>query len=300
MEMPKWNELLGKTLQEYLDGEPHSLRDIKITVSDKLGVTKELRNEVTPGVKANKIEDRVGWAFYIGLKKAGLVEEVSRGQYRITPIGRDVLKDTNGDLDEQYLIDNIPSYASYVEKKKKGENLRPKKTSALLDNATPEELIGEAVSKITTELQGELLSNMQKMDPYQFESVVADLLKKMGYGESFTTKKSNDGGVDAIVNEDALGLSKIFAQAKRYAEKNIVQQKAIRDFLGSLVANGITKGVFITTSDFSKDAEQLARNKSVVLINGDKLTEFMIQYDIGVSIHKTYFVKRIDTDYFSG
>jgi restriction system protein len=129
---------------------------------------------------------------------------------------------------------------------------------------------------------------VEKMNPYQFESVVADLPKAMGYGESFTTKKSNDGGVDAIVNEDALGLSKIYAQAKRYADNNIVQKKAVRDFLGSLAESKTVKGIFITTSDYSDDVKILAKEHSVHLISGYELTNLMIQYNVGVSVRKTY------------
>lgn len=217
-------------------------------------------------------------------------------------MGVDLLATRGGkNFDEKYLLENYPPYKENYER-----NIRNYKNKKIksgeeqqLKNSTPEELIENAFNRLDAKLQTELLKQLCDMSPYDFETVVADLLKAMGYGESFTTKKSNDGGVDAIVNEDALGLSKIYAQAKRYAHNNLVQQKAIQDFLGSLVANDISKGIFITTSDFSKNAESLAKNKSVILINGDELTRLMIEYNIGVSGYKTYQVKRIDSDYFA-
>lgn len=298
IEIPKWNELLGKTLLSYKDGKAYAIRDTKTTVADKLGLSEELRSEITPKVGENKIEGRVGWAIYIGLKKPKLIEEATRGHYKITERGKKLLEKTNGEFDENYLIENYQEYAEYVKLRQRGENKREKRTAQVLDDMTPEELIGNAMEKLDNDLQSQLLGEMQKMNPYRFESVIADLLKAMGYGESFTTKKSNDGGVDAIVDEDALGLSKIYAQAKRYADNNKVQKKAIRDFLGSLAERKTAKGIFITTSDYSDDAKSLAEEHSVRLISGDELTNLMIQYNVGVSFGKTYQIKKLDSDYF--
>ncbi|MBP6917061.1 restriction endonuclease [Candidatus Saccharibacteria bacterium] len=301
IDMPKWNDLFLPTLKAYGDGKPHNNRLVKVEVADGLNLSDELRHEKNAKIGDNKIENRVGWAIS-ALKTAGLLRQYELGSNIITELGVDLLATRGGkNFDEKYLLENYPPYKENYER-----NIRNYKNKKIksgeeqqLKNSTPEELIENAFNRLDAKLQTELLKQLCDMSPYDFETVVADLLKAMGYGESFTTKKSNDGGVDAIVNEDALGLSKIYAQAKRYAHNNLVQQKAIQDFLGSLVANDISKGIFITTSDFSKNAESLAKNKSVILINGDELTRLMIEYNIGVSGYKTYQVKRIDSDYFA-
>jgi restriction system protein len=296
--MPRWNELLSKTLKAFADGNSHKISDVKVEVADSLGLPEDLRSELTEKVRVNKIEDRVSWAIYIGLKKALLVEDSNRGELIITKRGKDLLA-KNIDFDDKYLVENYKEYKDYLasrnnsskEKRKNNENLK-------MSDVTPSEMIENAIEQLDDELDISLLGELRKMNPYKFEIVVADVLKAMGYGESFITKKSNDGGVDAIVNEDALGLSKIYAQAKRYAEDNIVHKTAIRDFLGSLAENKTNKGVFITTSDYADDAKKLAENHSLILINGDKLAKLMIEYEVGVSVAKTYKVKKINSAYF--
>jgi len=172
-----------------------------------------------------------------------------------------------------------------------------------LADATLEDLMDNAFGCLQASLREELLEYLRVMDVYQFEEVVADLLKKMGYGDLGdvrVTKKSNDEGIDAIVNEDALGLSKMFAQTKRYGEGNIVRRKALSDFVGALGMKNVDKGVLVTTSDFYEGAQQDIKvtGKSIILINGDQLADLMIEHGVGVSVVDSYEVKRVDTDYF--
>lgn len=304
MEMPRWNELFLPALKAYSDKRPHINKVVRKEVADLLNLSETLRNQKNTKHGDNKIENRVGWAVS-ALKIAGLLKQYEHGSNVITDAGEKLLKDRQGDnFDEQFLIDNYPAYKeNKIRNKERNKNKLENNSDELsLNSSTPDDLIENAVNRLDNELSNQLLEELRKMDPYDFESVVADLLKAMGYGELGevkVTKKSGDEGVDAIVNEDALGLSKIFAQAKRYSVDNLVQEKAIRDFLGSLAAHSVQKGVFITTSDFSDKAIGLAKNKSVILINGDKMAELMIEYNVGVSVNKTYQIKKLDSDYFN-
>jgi len=145
-----------------------------------------------------------------------------------------------------------------------------------------------------------LLVRLRKESPQFFEKAVLGLLVSMGYGEGEVTGKSGDGGVDGIVNEDKLGLDKIYFQAKRFDEDSPVSASMIRDFVGTLELNGVNKGVFITTSRFPKDAEQViaGSHKSIVLLNGNRLVQLMIEHNLGVNSEKIFDVKKIDSDYF--
>ncbi|MCL2869847.1 restriction endonuclease [Candidatus Saccharibacteria bacterium] len=298
-EMPKWNELFLLALKVYGDGKPHNNREAAVLVADSLGLPDELRREKNSKAGNNKIENRVGWAIS-ALKIAGILEQHQRGENIITKVGKDLLRIRgNENFNQRFLHDNYPLYRKNTQRNQLNYKNRDEHRKTITsENSTPEELIENAMEKLDGELQNRLIHELRKMNPYQFEQVIADLLRAMGYGESFTTKKSGDGGVDAIVNEDTLGLGKIYAQAKRYADNNIVQEKAIRDFLGSLAANNIMKGVFITTSSFSDSAQKLAENKSIILIDGDKVTELMIEHNVGVAIAHNYQVKKMDLDYF--
>jgi restriction system protein len=306
MEMPKWNDLFLSALEAYVDGASRNNKEVCKQVADGLGLPVELREEKNPQVGDNKIENRVGWAIS-ALKIAGLLEMATRGYNKLTEAGRHLLSTRNGEgFNEQFLINSYPSYRENRDRNlKRAKNRKPNNTASIdeMIDSTPEDLLQAAASRLQSSLQEELLGYLRGMDVYQFEDVVADLLKAMGYGdlgEVKVTKKSNDEGVDAIVNEDALGLSKIFAQAKRYAANNIVQKKVISDFVGALGMKNVDKGVFVTTSDFYSEAEAdiKATGKSIILINGDRLTELMIENNVGVSVAYKYEVKKVDTDYF--
>ncbi len=162
-------------------------------------------------------------------------------------------------------------------------------------------MIENANQQLIAKLSFDLLEKLQSVDPFRFEYIVAELLTKMGYGDLTVTKKSGDGGIDAIVNEDKLGLDKILIQAKRYKEDNIINEKVVRDFLGALAAEQVQKGIIVTTSKFAEKAKVTARqsDKKVVLIDGPKLANLLIENNIGVNLEKTIFIKTLDTDYFN-
>lgn len=171
------------------------------------------------------------------------------------------------------------------------------KTEAV-EHASPQDLIDSGVSTIEAEVKTELLEKLKEVDPYYFEKVILILLKNMGYGDFVETIKSGDGGVDGIINEDKLGLEKIYTQAKRYNE-NKVRERDIRNFIGAM-SGDTTKGVFITTSSFDEGAVRKAReaHHTIVLIDGDKLVDLMYQYNVGIQTKDVYEIKELDNDFF--
>ena len=297
--MPKWNELFANVLEFYSDGKPHVNRQAKVFIADNLNLTEEQRNEVTELIKENKIEGRIGFAIS-ALKISGLLKQKERGTNIITEEGMKLVQNLPDILDEKFLIDNYESYRINKEKNALRSKQRREETLNPISDFTPEELIDEAVTDINLRLANELLERLYVLDPFKFEHLVAELLKKMGYGDLTVTKKSNDGGIDAIVNEDKLGLDKILVQTKRYAENNIIYQTQIRDFLGVLAAEKVAKGIFVTTSSFDEKAKNLAKNseKKIILIDGENLTKLMIEHNIGTSGDKVYEIKSLDIDYF--
>lgn len=302
--MPKWNELFLPVINYYSDGKVHNNRKAKIEIADSLNLEEELRQMVNNKYKDNKIENRVGWALS-ALKIAGLLEQYERGSFIITDMGKKLLENLPSNLNEKFLIDNYPLYKQNVEKNKSNyqnrkNNKNNMESDSVINDYTPIERIDDAIIELEQELSTDLMEKLHNIDPYRFEEIVADLLTKMGYGDLEVTKKSNDGGIDAIVNEDKLGLDKIFVQAKRYAEKNLVTEKYIRDFLGALSAQKVQKGIFVTTSFFDKRAIMSAKNsdKKIRLIDKDELAALMIEYEIGTSKIKSYDIKIVDTDYF--
>ena len=206
-------------------------------------------------------------------------------------------------------LEQFPVYTSWREK----ENARqaePNQKHASLPlfptTETPEERIARDFSSVESSLTEDLLAAVASMNPIQFERLILALLTKMGYGagnlaNSQMTKASGDGGIDGIINEDALGLDAVYIQAKRYAPDSKVGRPALQAFVGSLTGEGANKGVFVTTSDFSKEARDYLNKVQhrIVLINGDRLARLMIQHEVGVRARKTYVLRSVDEDYFT-
>ena len=167
-------------------------------------------------------------------------------------------------------------------------------------NSTPQDLIDTGFTQIENTVKSELLEKLKNINPYYFEKVILILLKKMGYGDFIETSKAGDGGIDGIINEDKLGLDKIYIQAKRYGDKK-VREKDIRNFIGAM-SGDTNKGVFVTTSDFHEGALKKANDAhhAIILINGIKLTELLYQYNVGIQVKSIYEVKELDLDFFEG
>lgn len=297
MPIPKFNELFNDVLELLSDKNEYKTRDVKEILSKKLDLTDEERQQLIPSGTEPIIKNRIGWSI-TSLKKAGYVESKKWGSVNITDLG---LKEheNNPDITIDDLM-KIPSYQEYM-------NGSSTEVIEELGESTPEEEINEAFLQINNKLADDLLENIIEMDPYDFEQLVLDLLLKMGYGgfrenAGFTTRKSNDGGIDGIINEDVLGLEKIAIQAKKYNPSNKINSPLIQGFAGALVGQGLNKGVFITTSSFTPKAWDFVNNQSnltIVLIDGKRLADLMIKYDLGTSTIHTYELKRIDSDYFN-
>lgn len=225
-------------------------------------------------------------------KKGGYIFYPERGHVKITEKGlsqkssltlKDVEQGTN--ILDFYTEENLKSNKSATDIK-------------VIDNASPQDLIDEGFSKIETEVKNDLLDKLKVINPYYFEKVILILLKKMGYGDFIETSKSSDGGIDGIINEDKLGLDKIYIQAKRFNE-NKVREKDIRNFIGAM-SGDTNKGVFVTTSLFDKGAVEKAKNAhhKIILIDGIKLVDLMHEFNVGVQIKSVYEVKQLDEDFF--
>lgn len=258
--------------------------------------TEDLQSKTKSG-NTTQFNDRIGWARQY-FRRALFIDIPKNGTYRITQRGADYLK-THTDLTIDDLME-YPEYAAYNSTRKKKES---KTDTTSVADLTPTEQLEQAFESIESDLAADLLAKVMEQSPAFFEQLVVDLLVKMGYGGSFAdsakvTQLSNDEGIDGIIYEDKLGLDKIYIQAKRWS--NSVGRPVIQQFAGALVGQNATKGVFITTSTFSKDAKQyvVGLHQKIVLIDGQELAKFMIEYNVGVSTKKTYEVKRIDTDYF--
>jgi restriction system protein len=226
------------------------------------------------------------------LKKGGFIHYPQRGHVQITEKGMNqqsllTLKDIEDDS-------NLLNF--YTEENTKGKHKSSEITK--IKNASPQDLIDEGFSEIELELKNEILEKLKTIDPYYFEKVILILLKKMGYGDFIETAKSQDGGIDGIINEDKLGLDKIYIQAKRFTE-NKVREKDIRNFIGAM-SGDTNKGVFVTTSLFDKGAIEKAKDAhhKIILIDGSKLVDLMHEFNVGVQIKSVYEIKQIDEDFY--
>ena len=266
-------------------------------IADRFNLTDEERTKMQPSGINVLYVNRTGWAIFY-LKKAGLISLVQRGTYKITKDGKSLLakgKPVTSDTLREY-----PSFLEFVDSSKKGHSeIIEKSTEVPSSQMTPDEMIEKGFSQLNAALASNLLAAIMDNKPGFFEKLVKDLLDAMDYGETTVTGGSGDGGIDGYVDQDELGLDKIFFQAKRYSGN--VPSTALRDFMGALDSKGVARGVFITTSDFPSDYQKtIGRSqKSIVLINGTRLTELMIKYNIGVTRDKAYERKRVDYDYFS-
>jgi restriction system protein len=297
MAIPDYQSLMLPLLKFLSDKEEHKTREAVEKLSDEFNLSEEEKQELLPSGQQPIIDNRVGWARTYMLK-AGLLSAPRRGYITITDKGLDVLKQNPEKINVKFL-EQFPDFIEFRTIKKETSKDTTKEDEDLED-VTPDELMEKGYNSIAASLVQELLEKLRTVDPYFFEQIVADLLSAMGYGKSYVTKKSSDGGIDGEVNQDKLGLDKIFFQAKRYAENNSVTASNVRDFVGTLDLHGVNKGIFITTSRFPSDTKSILNKtpKNVVLIDGTKLAKLMIEHNIGVSPEKTYQIKRIDSDFF--
>ena len=296
MAVPIFEKFLYPFLYNLKDGEL-TLKELREKLISHFDLSTDYIQVKTKSGNTTQFNDRIGWARQY-FRRALFIDIPKNGTYRITQRGIDFLKN-HTDLTIDDLME-YPEYAAYNSTRKKKES---KSDTTTVADLTPTEQLEQAFESIESDLAADLLAKVMEQSPAFFEQLVVDLLVKMGYGGSFAdsakvTQLSNDEGIDGIIYEDKLGLDKIYIQAKRWS--NSVGRPVIQQFAGALVGQNATKGVFITTSTFSKDAKQyvVGLHQKIVLIDGQELAKFMIEYNVGVSTKKTYEVKRIDTDYF--
>lgn len=287
MELPKFNETFIPILEILKDGQAIKGRDLVRLVEERFysGLPKGLLEKTTKsGVRL--IENRIAWGKSY-LKKGGLVHYPQRGYVQITESGKSVKA-------ENVSLSNIQSDVISFYEPEVGLAITP----AIEASASPQDLIDSGFEQIEREVKNDLLIKLKEVDPYAFEKIILILLKKMGYGDFIETSKSGDGGIDGIINEDQLGLEKIYIQAKRYNE-NKVRETDIRNFIGAM-SGDTRKGIFVTTSSFDEKAKNKARDAhhTIILLDGSKLVDLMHRYNVGVQTKNIYEVKAIDNDFF--
>jgi restriction system protein len=256
-------------------------------------LSQELLN-ITLSSGDNALFNRISWGKSY-LKMGRFIDYPKRGFVQITQKGRDAL--SRGHL----TIEDLKKDQDYLlhQRKQNAPSINLSEYEQLSENLSPHDLIDEGFSSIERTIKKDLLERLQEINPYYFEKVILILLKTMGYGDFTETKRSRDGGIDGIINEDKLGLEKIYIQTKRYHEDYKVREPDIRDFIGAM-SGDTHKGIFVTTSSFDDSAQQKALNAhhKIILIDGKKLVDLMYEYGVGVQIAQTYHVKKVDEDFF--
>ena len=300
MTIPDYQSIMLPFLKFASDSEEHSLRDAINSLAGKFELTDEERKELLPSGKQAVFDNRVGWARTY-LKKAGLIESRKRGFFNITERGKKVLAENPARIDVKYL-ERFPEFIEFRTVKKKVTDPGGG-GSGSDDEKNPDEVLEAAYQELQETLAAELQDTIKKCTPEFFERLVIDVLIKMGYGGSRREAgqaigKSGDEGIDGIINEDKLGLDVIYIQAKRW--ENTVGRPEIQKFAGALQGKRARKGIFITTSNYSREAVDYVKNidSKIILIDGPKLADLMVQYDVGVTPGDVYIVKKIDSDYF--
>jgi restriction system protein len=304
MAIPDYQALMFPVLKLCQDRQEHSIGQAVETLAAQFQLTEEERKALLSSGQQTVIANRVGWARTY-LKKAGLLESTRRGFVRITQRGLEVLNEGSGQIDDSFLS-RFPEFVEFKKARasKKASDSDP--ISIPLPEQTPEEEIEDAFRRIRNSLATELLATVRTSSPERFERLVVELLVRMGYGGTRQDAgqaigKSGDGGIDGIIKEDRLGLDAIYIQAKRWADTNSIGRPEIQKFAGALQGHRARKGVFITTSSFTKEAVDYVDriDSKIVLINGDRLANLMIDFGLGVTTIASYEVKRIDSDYFA-
>ena len=298
MAIPKHNDMYLPFLEFLGDGQTHAIADIIKHLAQKMGVTDEERKEMLASGVTSKFGSRVGWTrTYLG--KAGLLDTVKRGVLAISDEGKRVLLSKPNKLDDDFLM----QYEGFREFKAPSSGTL---ISPIATDITPQDELEDAFQKINGALLSDLLAEIMSQSPDFFEKLVVQLLLKMGYGGSIDAGKvlgkTGDEGIDGVIREDKLGFNLIYIQAKRWDLGTSIGRPEIQKFVGALAGAGASKGLFITTANFSKEAYAYADKQhttKVVLVDGKTLANLMIEYNLGVSTQIVYELKRVDTDFFT-
>ena len=300
MAIPDYQTVMLPLLRFLQDGKEHSLGEAVDAIADHFKLPPDERQQLLPSGASTVIGNRVGWARTY-LKKAGLIESTRRGFFRLTDRGQDVLKSRPERVDVTFL-ERFPEFVAFraLRHDRSGDG----EATTSNGEATPEEALETAYQRVRGTLEVEILDRVKTATPAFFERLVVELLVAMGYGGSLrdagqAVGRSGDGGVDGIIKEDRLGLDVLYVQAKRW--EGAVSRPEIQKFAGALQGHRARKGVFITTSSFTKEAHEYVKmiDSKIVLIDGQTLAGLMIDHNVGVAPVRSYDLKRIDSDYFS-
>lgn len=308
MAIPDYQSLMLPVLRLAAEGETR-VPEAAEKLADELGLSADEREEMLPSGRQRLLHNRLHWAkFY--MSKAGLIDSPARGRFVASALGRALLETNPVSVN----VDTLKTYPDFVEFYSSGKPASESSDATMMGtgeaidattSATPEEQIDAAQALLNQALKADLLQRILAQSPTFFERAIVDLLVGMGYGGSHENAarrlgKTGDGGIDGVIDEDRLGLDRIYVQAKRYASHVSVGRPEVQGFVGSLVGFGATKGVFVTTSSFSAPAMDFVRHlpQRIVLIEGDRLADLMIEHGVGVRVARTVEVKRLDEDFF--
>jgi len=297
--IPDFQSIMLPFLKLISDGQEHSTNETNDLLAKAFNLTLDEINQLLPSGSQKTFSNRVAWAKSY-LKMAGLLDSTKRGSFKISESGKEFLKTNPHEINIK-LLKTLPAFNENYGRPKDELNSPDNDNSQLV--ATPEEILENSYLSIRNNLSQELLYKIKNCSPTFFENLVVDLLVKMGYGGTIkdagqSIGQTGDEGIDGIIKEDRLGLDIIYIQAKRW--DNVVGRPEIQKFIGALAGQGAKKGVFITTSKFTADAKayQPKNDTKIVLIDGQKLTDLMIDFNLAVSTTKNFEIKRLDNDYF--
>jgi restriction system protein len=300
MAIPDYQMIMLPLLRYARDEREHTTREAVDHLATEFSLSTTDLKEMLPSGTTKLFDNRVGWASTY-LRKAGLIESSRRGRFRITDRGRKIIEQNLTAIDVKFL-DQFPEFLEFRRAKRNHEKKEVKKSSSPSE-INPEEALESAFLELKENLASELLENIRKCAPGFFERIVVDVLLRMGYGGSRKEAgeaigRAGDEGIDGIIKEDKLGLDIIYIQAKCW--ESTVGRPEIQKFAGALQGQRARKGIFITTSDFTKDALQYVNNidTKIILIDGQRLAELMIEHNVGVSPVASYEIKKVDLDYF--
>lgn len=299
MALPKYDEFYRLVLNALQDGKSHSMKEVRNSIAQALHLTEQDLSE-TLSNGSYVYAGRIGWAKTY-LKKAEMIDSPQRGYITITPAGQSLLA-SNEPITNALLAKLSSAFLDFY-RPQSGNSTSTQSDSGNTQISTPEtpqETFERVYNLINEQLADELLNDVLNQSPVFFEHLVVDLMKAMGYGDGLVTKYSGDDGIDGIIHEDKLGFNLIYIQAKRWKPDITITKPELQKFAGAMMGPPkVEKGLFITTAKFSPKAKEYATAQHIILVDGKKLTELMIEYGVGVSTQKAYLIKRIDSDYFS-
>lgn len=302
MPIPSFNEFKLPVLRTFANGNEHTTKDLLPAIQKHFNLSEQDMKEMIPSLRQTRVANRIYWS-YADLCRAGLLQKIKPGWYKITDEGKQLLTENPPPLTRVFLSQRSPVFAEWLKRSSAPNTVPNADMPDTVDTQTPEERLKDAFEEIHGSLVDEVLEKLQTVNPYQFEQIVLDVLVAMGYGGSRAeaarvTQRSGDEGIDGIINEDRLGLDTIYIQAKRW--QHAVGRRELQAFVGALSGQGANKGIFITSGTFAKTAyDYLAKiQQRVIPIDGEKLAGLMVEHGVGVSVEKTYTLKRLDSDYF--